>query len=570
MQDPGLSEDFGGDAEPCPDSLWEWLSGAGSQSREQAALIVPDPKTSKWTVAWDYGSLVDRVEQLAGTWTEAGVISGDRLFVFVDNSSAADWTLLFWLAARLGLTFMPLDPAIFHRPDELKSMISLLKPAAIVVQDDTCVNNWDAIELDYTPKLQRVCSKSSQSGLDWQALDHVKGPAPAAPFPETGPDHVAIIMNTSGSTSLPKCCPVTVRTLVTEIRQYHSMHNSRFTSATKHLVSTSVCRPISYLACVNTWIAGGAAVFTGGAFDADITFRALDKAKCTHAWFVPAMVNILHAEMGEHNLDTLRTVFMSGDTAEAKTIEKAKDLLPASCQFISHWGMSEGAPLFGYNEDEQTSFEKDSGIGGIGRALRGTRVRVCEGDSNSPVKRGNQGALHVKSDAMIGGYLDNRSEEDFYDDALGRWFKTGDTAVMDASGVLYIVGRTKDIIVYKGRNIVPTVVQSYLKGQFPAEWVLVGLKDEVYGEIPALVVDTLPFSKQEVLDYVKQSDIEDSGLKGGIHELKELGFEGWPYNSSNKIQKLELIEAVERARKGRGREQVFCEELCDIALVIRD
>lgn len=549
MQGPGLSEDFGGDAESCPDSLWEWLSGAGSQNREQAALILPNPNTSKWMVAWDYGSLIDRVESLAGTWTRAGIVSRDKLFVFVDNSSAADWTLLFWLAARLGLTFMPLDPAIFHRPDELKSMISLLKPAAIVVQDDDCVSKWDAIELSYTTKLLQVCSESTQSGPDWQPLDHVEASAPEAPLPETGPDHVAIIMNTSGSTSLPKCCPVTVRTLATEIRQYHSMHNSCFTSATKHLVSTSVSRPISYLACVNTWTAGGAAVFTGGAFDAALTFRALDEAKCTHAWFVPAMVNILHAERHERNLDTLQTVFMSGDTAEAKTIEKAKDLLPASCHFISHWGMSEGAPLFGYTKDEQMSFDKDSGIGGIGRALRGTRVRVCDGDSKSPAKRGEQGALHVKCDAMIDGYLDNRSEEDFYDDALGRWFKTGDTAVMDASGVLYIVGRTKDIVVCKGRNIVPTVVQSYLKGQFPAEWVLLGLKDEVYGEIPAAVVDRLPVSKQEVLDYVKQADIEDSGFKGGIYELKELGFEDWPYNSSNKIQKPELVEAVEKVRK---------------------
>lgn len=542
------SEDFGGESEPYPNSLWGWLSDEGSNNRTRPAFYAYNGQTREVTKSLEYGKLLDRVEMLAGAWTSSGIVARDTILVILDNSAAEYWTVLFWLAVRLGLTFAPLDTSIFRRPEELQSMVQLLEPRAIVVQHMDCAREWDKMAFEQTPVLQLVCETPTEQSPAWTILDTLGAAEESAPYPEIHLDDVFMIVNTSGSTNLPKCCPITVRMLISEIRQYHSMHLSRFSPSAKHLISISISRPIAYLACVNTWRGGGATIFVGGGFDAKTTSTAIQDLACTHAWFVPAMINILHAAKDQASLESLQTVFMSGDTAGKEAIEKARSLLAPDCHMIPHWGMSEGAPLFGYTQSEEISFEKSSAIAGIGRALRGTRVRICKSGSVSVVPQGEQGELHVNSDSMIDHYLGNRSEEDFYDDDAGRWFKTGDTAVMDASGIIYIVGRTKDIIVYRGRNIVPAVIQRHLQAKFPAEWVVVGLKHELNGEVPAVVTKELPTTKDAVLEYAKHANIDDSHLAGGIYTLEELGFNDWPYNATNKIQKRDLVAAIEKFR----------------------
>lgn len=84
---------------------------------------------------------------------------------------------------------------------------------------------------------------------------------------------------------------------------------------------------------------------------------------------------------------------------------------------------------------------------------------------------------------------------------------------------------------------------------------MIGLPHETYGEVPAAVVRELPFPDEEgdvrkrMVEHVSKTLGESIALEGGVMQLSELGLEDWPYNSSNKIQKRDLVEKAVAMQK---------------------
>lgn len=485
-EQPLLSEDYGGVGPEPPTSLWDWLTSQGKQNPARLAIIATHEShdrlqrfaSSKEAQAahdlyfqWTYHALLEAVSHLASAWYSAGVYTG-TLVTFVDNRNAAEWSLLFWTSIRLGMTFVPLDPHVIERTKELEKVMTTLSPDVIVVQDR---HQAEALgRLPSTAKVKLTCNTDDEAQpSQWRSLQNplmnFGGTAPQAPDP-ISPTSTALIMFTSGSTNLPKGCPVTVQGLTAQIAQYHSLHGSNFSPSTRHLISTMVFRPICYLGCLNTWYAGGTVIFSHGGFDPKNTICTITDLKVTHAFFVPAMIQMLHSSEAvaklEKKPENLQAVFMAGDAASSDAAEKAKALLRPK-NLIAHWGMTEGAPVFGFTDDIPPPTDPDSGTLGLGRALPGTRLKICHATTASPVPRGQHGDLHISSNATITHYLENRCSIDFYSDAEGRrWFKTGDTAMMNEAGIVFVVGRRKDIVVFKGVNVIPTILEDCLKKGF--------------------------------------------------------------------------------------------------------
>jgi acyl-CoA synthetase (AMP-forming)/AMP-acid ligase II len=575
--DETLSQSSGGEAEPIPESLWEWLSTEARKNLDGTALIashqsanllrniVPKTQHGAAYLSWSYSQLLTAVDRLAYFFDKQKVVAEDAIYAFVDNSNVAEWTLLFWTAARLGLVLVSLDPGTLERPEEVESLIKSLKPAVVVTRSFSLAKAFDEFKA-LSPKLKLLCSDERRDD-SWQSLGQLQVEADVSlgPGRRSDPGETALVMCTSGSTSLPKGCPVSVRGLIAQTRQYHSLYRVDLSRETRHLVTTLTFRPICYLSCLNTWAVGGTAIFCGKDFDPARTFRALRDLEVTHAWFVPAMVHLMYKQFSEKKLDeratqAVKVVMMSADVADRDVVTAAREMFPPDrTRLVPHWGMSEGAPLFGFvdEEAEKLKFDESTGVAGVGKALPGTSVKICEtGTTNRVVKRGKQGELHVSSIATIDHYLGGRAADDFYQDEAGTWFKTGDTAVMDQTGVIFIAGRTKDIVVVNGRSIIPSVLEGCLKEGFGVSAIVAGVKDEAHGNVAAAVVKYLPqgqSSKREMEEYVRQQQGEDQALKGGVWCLEELGMDDWPYNSSGKIQKKELKNAIELERdSGEG------------------
>jgi acyl-CoA synthetase (AMP-forming)/AMP-acid ligase II len=170
----------------------------------------------------------------------------------------------------------------------------------------------------------------------------------------------------------------------------------------------------------------------------------------------------------EKKPSAIKVVITSGDLADEALLYKAKEAL-RPMKVVPSWGMSECAPLMGYRNDEPAPRYR-SGLAGVGRALQGTCVKIAENGTETAARKGEHGDLHVTSQALIRSYLRNAKPEDFYDDPEGkRWFKTGDVAVMEDDGVVFVVGRTKDVIKCKGFGIVPSIMERCLDDFFKVE-----------------------------------------------------------------------------------------------------
>lgn len=488
--DTSLAISYGGAGADAPNSLWDWLVEVDSfrepnsvtspalavhhQSADHLSglLSTGRPAQSAEHFSWTCSNLLDAVESLAAIWSNAGVRAGDAVFTFVENS--AEWALFFYTSIRMGTVFVPLEPKTVKRKEELRMMIETLQPAVVLAQDrETALLYEKHIGDGSCEKFKAVCQSNGCPG--WQQLSLIERlpdlQSPSVPFTRDPDSTACLIMFTSGTTNAPKGCPVSVTGMAAQISQYHeSAGPGTWTPQTRMLINTNNFRPICYLACLSAWKAGGSVVFPSATFSPERSLRILKHGRCTHTWFVPAQLNMissLHVSEQERP-STLKIVLTSGDVADSALLRKTQTALQPE-KIVYHWGMSECAPLMGYRDNESAPRIKD-GLVGVGRALSGTYVMVAKSGTHVPAKKSEHGDLHVSSQALIRNYLNGVKAEDFYDDAEGkRWFKTGDVAVMEEDGVIFVVGRTKDVIKCKGFGIVPSIMEHCLDEVFKVE-----------------------------------------------------------------------------------------------------
>lgn len=102
-------------------------------------------------------------------------------------------------------------------------------------------------------------------------------------------------------------------------------------------------------------------------------------------------------------------------------------------------------------------------LAGLGRVLPGAKAKVCREGTRELVDWGQKGDLHVCAANFIKTYLGKRDENTFYRDEAGDdWLITGDRARIGPDRIMYIVGRSKDIIVSCGVSLIPGVLEGFL------------------------------------------------------------------------------------------------------------
>lgn len=204
----------------------------------------------------------------------------------------------------------------------------------------------------------------------------------------------------------------------------------------------------------------------------------------------------------------------------------------------------------GYSLTEATmasvkNFSNKSSVrkwGSIGVPLPYTDVRIVNpGDKSVEVPPGEEGELVHNGYQVSKGYLNLPEEtaENFRDG----WIYTGDIGRMDEDGYFYITGRLKDIIIYKGYNIAPRMLEEVLCAHPEiSETTVVGQKDVRAGEIPVAFVVLKAGSKldgKEIIEYVNDR------VAGYKKIRKVIITDKLPYSGTGKIMKKDLAIMLE-------------------------
>ncbi len=171
-------------------------------------------------------------------------------------------------------------------------------------------------------------------------------------------------------------------------------------------------------------------------------------------------VGLFRSVRKQMGLDQIK-LLVSGGAALPHSIER--DFMALGFPILQGYGLSECAPLVAVNSPWQHRF------GSVGKPLGYAETRIESPDSEGV------GMLYVRGPMVMNGYWNNPEKTTEVIDKDG-WFKTGDLGKIDNDGMLYIVGRRKDVIVTAaGKNIYPeTLEQALLEDERILETVVIG------------------------------------------------------------------------------------------------
>ena len=311
-----------------------------------------------------------------------------------------------------------------------------------------------------------------------------------APFsaPQIGPDDVAVLQYTGGTTGVAKGAVLLHRNLIANVLQSEAWNEPVMKQIPAGEQSTSVCAlPLYHIFAftVNMMLSlrnGGKVILIPNPRDLPAVLKELSK----HTFHSFPAVNTLFNGLANHpdfntvNWSNLK-VSIGGGMAVQSAVAKLW-LEKTGCPICEGYGLSETSPSATCNPVTSKEFS-----GTIGLPLPSTYIKILD-DNGHEVPLGQAGEIAIKGPQVMAGYWQRPDETAKVMTADG-YFKSGDIGIMDERGYTKIVDRKKDMILVSGFNVYPNEIEDVVAGMPGVlEVAAVGVPDEKMGEAVKLVI----------------------------------------------------------------------------------
>ena len=213
-----------------------------------------------------------------------------------------------------------------------------------------------------------------------------------------------------------------------------------------------------------------------------------------------------------------------------------------NCLVKKTWGMTELSPVGTINSDDKNR------PGSAGELVPGCEAKIVDLETGQERGPNEKGELWIKGPNVIKGYLNN--EEATRNTITPDGFlKTGDIALIDEAGFVFILDRSKELIKYKGFQVAPAELEGLIGAMEEIQDVLViPVPDEEAGEIPRAYVSFKPgceLSEQAIKDHVATNAAPHKKLRGGVVIVDEV-----PRSASGKLLRRVIVEEERKVREG--------------------
>ena len=312
----------------------------------------------------------------------------------------------------------------------------------------------------------------------------------AKPFTSAsvGPDDIAVLQYTGGTTGVSKGAVLLHRNLVANILQAEAWYQPALKKIPNGEQIVTICAlPIYHIFGFNTNMMlamrmGGANILIANPRDLPGVFKELQGERF-HSF--PA-VNTLFNAMANHpdfsTVDWSGLVISVGGGMAVQSATAKLWLDKTGCPIVEGYGLSETSPSATCNPVDSTAYS-----GNIGLPMPNTELKLLDDDGNE-VPMGMPGEIAIKGPQVMAGYWQRPDETAKVMMADG-FFRSGDIGVVDGRGYFRIVDRKKDMILVSGFNVYPNEVEDVVT-QMPGilECAAVGVADEKSGEAVKLVI----------------------------------------------------------------------------------
>jgi fatty-acyl-CoA synthase len=516
-----------------------WLDETVGQLLARQASATPHAPAIHWLdddglVTWTYDELHSRSARVAGAM-RAVVGPGARVAVCAPNS--LEWIAAFFAAARLGATFVPVNPAMGER--EIQQIIELTAPALVLgVESHRGID----VSARLRSALDRLPRSTSLAPLAEYVGDAVRAsPDDVAVFDD--PAAPVLVQYTSGTSGRPKGAVITHAAAVNIA--------ANFVHGWGHRPSDVLVGPLPLHHVAGT-IGGlvanatvGASYATLPAFEPGAVIRLLEATEATVLAAVPTMLYDLQRrpEFDPPRLSSLRIVLGGGAAVPERTVRDIETTF--GVEFLVAYGQSESVGITQTFPGDPPDVKART----IGRPNPGREVKIADPVTSAPVPVGTVGEICQRSTQQMTHYLGMPEATAATIDADG-WLHTGDLGCMDDAGNITFQGRVRDVIIRGGENIYPDQVEAaYRDAAGVVAIAVVGAPDERWGDVPVGVV---VLAAGTSLDPRALEQHGRQRLAGFQVPRRWLAVDELPLTASGKVRKHELEERV-RAALGAGR-----------------
>jgi acyl-CoA synthetase (AMP-forming)/AMP-acid ligase II len=368
-------------------------------------------------------------------------------------------------------------------------------------------------------------------------------PLPIPHFTDTS-KRLATIHLSSGTTGKPKGVLLTHRNFVANVMQLLAHDASQFHPASRTVAFT----PWAHIAMTTMplFLGPHTGMFHHAmpAYKLETFASLVGSVQATSFQGVPSVVLSLAKSDVTERFDFSRAAILNVGGAPLKKNDLARLMSRAPWKMIQAYGMTEAAGYVAYQRQDETVPE-----GCTGRLMPGIEARLVKEGQNEDAPAGGPGELWIRGPNITPGYAFNEEANKKAFPQPG-WYNTGDVCTIDSEGRLSIVGRTKDLIKYKGFQVSPSELESYLNShphvaeagvgalwdesqltELPTAWVI--LKPHLAGreakDKRSALKEVQAWLNDQVSGYKK--------LRGGVWEVEKL-----PKNATGKILRKEMVE----------------------------
>ena len=439
----------------------------------------PRARSYRREITWEVFN--EKANRLANLLQQNGIGKGKKVAILLMN--CIDWLPIYFGILKSGALAVPLNYR--YSSDEIDYCLSLAQ-ADVLIFGTEFVGRVEAV----ADKISRTCHLIYMgAGCPVFADDYndliseCSGMFPDCTLAEE--DEAAIYFS-SGTTGFPKAILHTHRSLIHSCRVEQAHHGQ--TREDCFLCIPPLYHTGAKMHWFGSLLAGSKAVILKGAKARHI-LTAASEEKCTIVWLlVPWAQEILNAlDSGEISLDEFdlkqwRLMHIGAQPVPQSLIKRWLDYFPDQ-QYDTNYGLSEsigpGAVHLGVENVHK--------VGAIGVPGYGWEVKIVDPDGRE-VEQGAVGELCLRGPGvMVCYYRDPAATADTLRDG---WLYTGDMAMQDPDGFIYLVDRKKDVIITGGENLYPVQIENFLAAhQKIKDVAVIGLPDSRLGEIATAIIE---------------------------------------------------------------------------------
>lgn len=531
-----------------------------------AMRIERDGRKEQYT----YADMRELAMRAAGFLVSEGIKQGDRVMLFSHN--APEWGMTYFGILKTGASCIPVDPE--SSIDEIVNFARAGEAAGIVLSQK--LNDEHA-------ELRERLTAAGLAPKIWTFAEVF-----ALPDEETEGERLALLPQrvtaqslaslifTSGTTGSPKGVMLSHRNLTSMV----SMLSSVFDMTTKDGVLSvlPLHHTFEFSTGFLTPLSRGAQITYLPELTGDALAKAIKNGHVTGMVGVPALWELLHRRIKNRLYERSdwigRTAegmmkanawlrdntpfnfgplvfypiheglggriryFISGGSALSEAIQK--DFQGLGFTILEGYGLTEASPVLTVTRPENRML-----TGSVGRALPGVEVKIA-----NPNVSGIGEVIARGPNVMLGYYANEGATRDAL---VERWLYTGDLGKLDDDGNLFLVGRSKEIIVdSNGKNVYPDELEEvYANSPYVKELSIVGLPDGVAEKVACLVVADdeydITLARAELRRRVEEHFREVSASLPYYKRVKVLHFTDveLPRTATRKVKRAEVVALLQ-------------------------